>query len=207
VLNLTILFLGAGLVSLLLAGDGARDDLVSCDCALPERSCLLSSKADDVELDITLRLRVFGGEGGTGAMGIAASGSPLLRMAFVKALSFMGTGISSSELSLVYFCDGALEMDAAGSGSLRWMPRREGSLRRACLWDALLVRGRASIELIGVGDAAAIVTPTNSGSFRNPSPVQEPRPYRRFAGFSLKGVTSTCRSITWSRGQRLKEIT
>lgn len=114
VLSLTTL-LRTGLVSRLLMGDEGFDDLVSCACALPDLRDLLSSVADVVDAARLLaRRRVRGGDG-------ARSGwaePPSLRSALVRALSFIGTGISSSELSCMAYCCESAFLDRAGAAAV-----------------------------------------------------------------------------------------
>lgn len=96
-LNLTTLF-RTGLISLLVAGVGLAclEDLVSWAWALPDLLCRRVSVADDVDAFRALvRRRVRGGEGACSV----DVGAPSFRSALVRALSFIGTGISSSELS------------------------------------------------------------------------------------------------------------
>lgn len=140
VLSLTTRF-RTGLFSRLLAGEGAdelaRVCLVSSGWELPDRRCLFSSWTADVEDDSALRRLVRGGEGGGFGAPCAAwaacapFGAPSSNNAFVSALSFMGTGISSSELScMAEYCCWALA-DCPGFDS-RFLSVRDGGRRRAC---------------------------------------------------------------------------
>jgi len=185
VLNLTTLFLGpgTGLVSRLRMGDVGLDDET---WALPALTCLLvcrtfwpsasrSAVADEVDLLRALLLLVATGCAADCladavlilAAAIPASSDadvPSFSRAFVSALSFIGTGISSSELSLAagYCWDSAfastVAMLAAGStgfNSLRPSWGRDVGRRRAC--RALTRRPMDEKWLpwpIGVGDAA-----------------------------------------------------
>ena len=117
---------GAGLGSRLRTGDEGRED---GSCTLPALAwrlvsrCLVlsllasfSSGADDVDVASAFLLVMTrdGGRAGGDCGRSAAAGAaveeasdawPSFRSAFVSALSFMGTGISSSELSLsVEYC-------------------------------------------------------------------------------------------------------
>lgn len=141
-----------GLPSRLLAGvladEPARDCRVSYGCELPDLKCLLSSWGPETEDDSTLRRLVRGGEGG--GFG-AALGAPSSNSALVRALSFMGTGISSSELScMVEYC--AWEFDARPGLESCFLKVRDGGRLRACLWEVLRVRGAAWEAPAGVGD-------------------------------------------------------
>lgn len=95
-LNLTTLF-RTGLISLLVAGVGLAclEDLASWACTLPDCLCRRVSVDDVDAFSALVRRRVLGGEG---ACSVDA-GAPSLSSALVRALSFIGTGISSSELS------------------------------------------------------------------------------------------------------------
>jgi hypothetical protein len=133
---------------------GGLDPLASAACTLPDRKCLRPSVADDVEeFRPEFLCRVLGSEL-WGCLS-AASEEPSLRSALVRALSFIGTGISSSELSSWYWCWAslaALEADAGGSLS--------------CLFNACLELGRLNAwrcEVLrtppvgaGVGEAVAM---------------------------------------------------
>lgn len=176
-LNRTTRFLGGGLPSRLRAGDVGLED---GNCALPARTCLLtslfcvclSSAFEDVDDASTLRRVILevariGEEGRSAGTDEASEAWPSLSRAFVRALSFIGTGISSSELSLSveYCCDCAfdslLAAAAADSGtgleSLRLSCCLEGGRRRACRADVLLPRAVKWLPApIGVGDAVAI---------------------------------------------------
>lgn len=102
-LSLTTLFLCTGLVPCSLAGLEALDVLPSGACPLREARCLLLSDMDDIDaFNWLVRLRVRGGEDGRSIGWTAGSGRPSFRSALVRALSFIGTGISSSELSSLY---------------------------------------------------------------------------------------------------------
>ena len=95
-LNLTTRFL-TGLISRLCtcAGLVGLEDL-SCGCTLPDLRCRRVSLVEEVDAFRALvRRRVRGGETGRSV----DAGAPSLRSALVRALSFIGTGISSSELS------------------------------------------------------------------------------------------------------------
>jgi hypothetical protein len=103
-LNRTILFRTrlfslTGLFSRLLEGDGPRDDLPSTDWMLPDLRCLRLALEEVDAASALVLLRVFGGDGG-----FPASDPPSFKRALVRALSFIGTGISSSELSLMLYC-------------------------------------------------------------------------------------------------------
>lgn len=103
-LSLTTLFLCTGLVPCSLAGLEVLDVLLSGACPPIEARCLPRSDMDDVDAPNWLvRLRVRGGEGGRSMACAADSDRPSFRSALVRALSFMGTGISSSELSSLYW--------------------------------------------------------------------------------------------------------
>lgn len=77
----------------------------------------------------------------------ASDALPSLSRAFVRALSFIGTGISSSELSFMveYCCGWEVLLDSLGSGgaaavyrgldSLRLRAGREVGRRKACRAD------------------------------------------------------------------------
>lgn len=79
---------GAGLVGL--------EDLWSWAWTLPDLKCRRVSVAEEVDAFRALvRLLVRGGDGGRST----DSGAPSFSSALVRALSFIGTGISSSELS------------------------------------------------------------------------------------------------------------
>jgi hypothetical protein len=98
-LSLTTLFLCTGLVPCSLAGLDVLDILPSAACPPREARCL-PPDMDDMEAPNWLaRLRVRGGEGGRSIAWAADSDRPSFRSALVRALSFIGTGISSSELS------------------------------------------------------------------------------------------------------------
>lgn len=102
-LSLTTLFLCTGLVPCSLAGLEVLDVLPSGACPPVEARCLPRSDMDDTDAPNWLaRLRLRGGEGGRSIAWAADSGRPSLRSALVRALSFIGTGISSSELSSLY---------------------------------------------------------------------------------------------------------
>jgi hypothetical protein len=156
-LKRTTLFL-TGLGSLLTRiGLVGREERPSCGWALPDlRNCLLASGLEDVEaFKALVRCLVRGGEAGW-ATGFGPSS---LRRALVKALSFIGTGISSSELSSWYCLDADLVLPlAAAVGaidcwlSLRDNIWREGGRRRA--WRCEVLRTRPLP--IGVGDAVAM---------------------------------------------------
>ena len=130
---------------------------------------------DDVDRLSALRLRVAI----TGAMPFAAAAAaaaasdaeaPSLKSALVRALSFIGMGISSSELSwrVEYCCCCA---SAAPLGAPAAEPRlaavpdaapfsrdRDGGRRRACLAEVRRPRDVTTLPWPrGVGDAAAIV--------------------------------------------------
>ena len=91
----------------------------------------------------------------------------------MRALSFIGTGISSSELSLAwalawaevpYCCDRNACAEGTGFDSARLMAGLEGALRSPDRSDVFLVGAAAAadpmaewlLEPIGVGDAVAI---------------------------------------------------
>lgn len=87
-----------GLISRLVAGVGlvCLEDLTSWAWALPDLRCRRVSLVEEVDAFRALvRRRVRGGEAGLSV----DAGAPSLRSALVRALSFIGTGISSSELS------------------------------------------------------------------------------------------------------------
>lgn len=135
-----------GLLSRLCpAGDNAdelaRVCLVSRGCELPDRRLLLSSCGPDAEDDNALRRLVRGAEVGALAASCCAAcascascasfGAPSSSSALVRALSFMGTGISSSELSfMAEYCCWELA-DWPGFDS-RFLSDRDGGRRRAC---------------------------------------------------------------------------
>lgn len=137
-----------------LAEESARDCRVSYGCELPDLRCLLSSWGPETEDDSALRRLVRGGEGG--GFG-AALGAPSSSSALVRALSFMGTGISSSELScMVEYC--AWELDARPGFESCFLKVRDGGRLRACLWEVLRVNGAACAEPAGVGDIAEAIS-------------------------------------------------
>lgn len=191
VLRRTTLFRGGfGLGSLLITGDDGRED---GSCALPARTLRLvsrclrlslpksrSSGTDEVDAARALLLVVTrdagrggGDDGRSLAMGGAADDAsdacPSSSSAFVSALNFIGTGISSSELSLSveYCCDcdrDSLSSEAVvadppiGFDSLRLNCDLDVGRRRACLADVLRPRDVKWLPTpIGVGDAADIL--------------------------------------------------
>lgn len=141
-----------GLGSRLPTGLEGFDDLPSY-CALADRRCRRLSVADEVDaFNALTRRRVLGGDGCCST----DSGAPSLRRAFVRALSFIGTGISSSELSSWNCCCWPFDMaplEEAGWLSLRFMSGLEGSRLSACRWDVL----RTSPAPMGVGETVAMV--------------------------------------------------
>ena len=98
------------------------------------------------------------------AAALDASGWPSSSRALVKALSFIGTGISSSELSAAncwscwdWVC--ILSAFPALADSLRPSWDLEGGRRRACLAEVLLPKDVKWLPApAGVGDVAAILS-------------------------------------------------
>lgn len=154
----TLLRAGAGLVSRLRTGDDGRDDgncaLPARAGRLISRGRTLSlagsfsSGTEDVDAFIALRLvitreagrtggedwRTGGEDGRRGRAEVLRAGGPAAawpspRRALVRALSFMGTGISSSELSFkVEYCWGC-ELDSLLTGAATALPAGCDSLR------------------------------------------------------------------------------
>lgn len=154
----TLLRAGAGLVSRLRTGDDGRDDgncaLPARAGRLISRGRTLSlagsfsSGTEDVDAFIALRLvitreagrtggedwRTGGEDGRRGRAEVLWAGGPAAawpspRRALVRALSFMGTGISSSELSFkVEYCWGC-ELDSLLTGAATALPAGCDSLR------------------------------------------------------------------------------
>ena len=110
-LSRTTLFL-TGLISRLVAGVGlvGLEDLASWAWTLPDLRCRRDSLAEAVDAFRALvRRRVRGGEVGRWAEADVDvdAGPPSFRSALVRALSFLGTGLSSSALSS-WHCGGFL---------------------------------------------------------------------------------------------------
>ncbi len=178
VLSLITLFRGAGLLSL-------DDDT----WALPDRTCRLAWRASallsaslsaagavatDVGLLNTLRLRVImgGGAGRPAAMAVGATApseaaSPSLSRALVSALSFMGAGISSSELScsVEKGCGSALTplasplaaVGGTGVDSLRLSRGRDVGRLSACRAEVRRPNDEKRLPCpTGVGDVVAM---------------------------------------------------
>lgn len=140
-----------GLASLLLIGLVGLDDRPSYGWALLGLDCLAASVAEDVDvLKALVRRLVRGGEGGRCRL----FGPSSLSSALVNALSFMGTGISSSELSSWYCFARVLVIGGATEDwlSLRVKAWREGGRLRAWRCEVLRTRPLA----MGVGDTVAM---------------------------------------------------
>lgn len=148
-----------GLGSMLFGEPLDWKPLWSRACTLPDLRCLRPSLPDaDVDADAFSTLAWRRVRGGDAALAAGSGAPPSLSSALVMALSFIGTGISSSELSSWYWWFGWPLRCVAGAGAGGWLPAlfsacREGGRLRAWRCDVL----RTGPVGIGVGDRVAIL--------------------------------------------------